>query len=54
MSTSILDTPGMNKHNDPRIAQAIVMRLNGMSLFAIATQLGVTKEWLRNRAGLSD
>jgi len=35
-----------------RIAQR--RRSDGKSLYAIATELGVTKEWLRTYAGLVD
>ena len=37
-----------------RIAKAWVLRTAGASLFEIATQLGVTKEWLRTYAGMTD
>lgn len=45
---------GDNRHN-PRertVRAAQEMKASGMSLYAIAVQLGVTKEWLREYAGL--
>jgi hypothetical protein len=35
-------------------SKAWEMRANGHSLYAIAVALGVSKEWLREYAGLSD
>lgn len=34
------------------IARAWAMRAEGASLYAIATALGVSKEWLRHYAGM--
>jgi hypothetical protein len=45
-------SPGMTRQE--RIAKAWALRATGASLFGIATQLGVTKEWLRDYAGMTD
>lgn len=37
-----------------KVARAWALRDEGRSLFAIASELGVTKEWLRAYAGLAD
>jgi len=51
----------MNEYTTARLAQikrhslvtrALDLHADGLSLFAIARELGVTKEWLRSYAGL--
>lgn len=36
-----------------KVWRAQALRAEGKSLFAIATELGVTKEWLRHYAGIN-
>lgn len=43
----------LKREHNLKIAQALSLRAAGQSLYAIATELGVSKDWLRTYAGLS-
>jgi hypothetical protein len=51
-TTAATTAEALKAERDRKVAEALVMALNGKSLFQIAIALGVTKEWLRTYAGL--